>query len=247
MGIKNPRVHGDPLLMEVVAGLEDTLASIHIQEGKNLGSRGVGERTFCKGDSLLREAERYHHAEHDRHEASQLALHLKRVKHNSLFDHRNALFDPILEEYVLPKQTLIQLKVLERDIADGGIAPREDLLKRHKNNSLFSSHSGAMFDPVLQEYILPSTTMLELKALKEDMIKKRHLFNEMNMRREHNLQSYELFCDPLVHSSRMRELIFKGSSPSSPKRAADKIAPSEAVLSEYRKLNAGDDLFNATM
>ena len=203
-----------------------------------------------EGDSLLKESERYHHqAEQDHHEALKLAHYLRRSKHNSLFDpNSNALYDPILEEYVLPHRILMELKATEEDIADG-IVTREDLLKRRKNESLFSSHSGAMFDPVLHEYTIPGTSMLELKALKDDIIKKHQLFNEMQMRREHNLENCGLYCDPLVHSYRMRELIFKGSSPedTTPPRVKDKMMLAGAVPSTYRKLNEGDDLMKASV
>ena len=53
MGVKKQlRGHGDPLLTEVVAGLEETLSSIHEENGK--GARGVGERTLSKGTSMPR-------------------------------------------------------------------------------------------------------------------------------------------------------------------------------------------------
>lgn len=156
----------------------------------------------------------------------------------------DALFDPILEEYILPLKTLMELKALEKNIAEGQVAPLEHLLKRTKIDSLLSS-PGATYDPVLQEYVLPNTTMMELKALKEDMIKKRNIFHEFQCRKENNLQNYELFCDPLVHTYRMRDLLFKGNT-GTPVDAF-KATQSKAVLSKYRKLNAGDDLVKATM
>lgn len=48
MGVKKQLCgHGDPLLTEVVSGLEATLSSIHEEDGE--GTRGVGERSFSKG------------------------------------------------------------------------------------------------------------------------------------------------------------------------------------------------------
>ena len=137
---------------------------------------------------------------------------------------------------------------MEKDIADGRtIKPHEELLKRQKNDSLFSSHSGAMYDPILNEYVLPTTSMMELRALKEDMVKKHHLFDEMKTRRDHNLESYEILCDPLVNSYRRRELLLKGIH--APVICSDcKVSTTiPASPSTYRKLAQGDDLFNAFM
>ena len=49
MGVKKHVYgHGDPLLMEVIAGLEETIS--HVQKEKAVGDTiGVGERNFCKG------------------------------------------------------------------------------------------------------------------------------------------------------------------------------------------------------
>eukprot|EP01083_Nonionella_stella_P014436 40549_1 len=129
MGVKKQLYgHGDPLLMEVVAGLEET-NSIFQEEKPVGGIRGVGERTFSKGDSLLKETERYHEA-HDHHEVIKLATFLRRSKENSLFaPNSQALFDPILEEYILPHSLLMELKAFEEDIA-AGVGPREEKLKR---------------------------------------------------------------------------------------------------------------------
>lgn len=197
----------------------------------------------------MKETERYHQAEDDRHDALTLALHLRRNKHNSLSDPTGgALFDPLLEEYVLPHVTLMQLKAMEKL----AVCNHEDLLKRTKEGSLFSSHSGATYDPVLQEYVVPDSSMLELKALSEDMVKKRELFHEMKVRREQNLELCELLCDPLVHSYRMRALVFAMGGPPADtitpqEEVKGKITPAEAVPSMYRKLNPGDDLTKATV
>lgn len=144
----------------------------------------------------------------------------------------------------------MKIKVHDVMVADSGevVVPREDLLKRNKNNSLFSSNSGAMYDPILHEFVLPRTSMLELKALKEDMLKKRQLFIEMKIRRDHNLEFYELYCDPLVNSYRMRDLMFKGSTKSHTDTTYKKDkAMTEATVSTPRKLNQGDDLLRAFM
>ena len=199
-----------------------------------------------EGDVLFTEVERYHEAA----EVSKLASCLRRTKDNSLFGpFSEALFDPILEEYVVPHDMLMKIKVHDDMVAyHGEDVVREDLLKRTNNNSLFSSNSGAMYDPILHEYILPSTKIEELKALKEDMLKKRQLFIEMKMRRDHNLEFYELYCDPLVNSYRMRDLMFKGSTKSHTDTTStkDKVM-TEATVSKPRKLNQGDDLLRAFM
>lgn len=151
-----------------------------------------------------------------------------------------------IQEYVLPHKILLELdKALDKSAGTKDVALREDLLKRSKNGSLARS-TEAMYDPILHEYILPSTTMMELKALKDDMIMKRQLFNEMKTRRDHNLENYEIYCDPLVHTYRMRELMFskKGTSCTTPAKN-DAAVSVKAPLSVYRKLNQGDDLFHA--
>ena len=72
MGVKKQvRYGGDPLLMEVFKGLEETLT---IQdEKKNTATTGCGERTLSKGDPLFSDAQLYHQAEHDEHETTTLA------------------------------------------------------------------------------------------------------------------------------------------------------------------------------
>ena len=51
MGVKKQlHGHGDPLLMEVFHGLEETLSSGHDEKTP---LRGVGERTFSKGAYLV--------------------------------------------------------------------------------------------------------------------------------------------------------------------------------------------------
>ena len=298
MGIKKQlQGHGDPLLLEVVTRQEKTLASKHEHElyrdeapeldvKDEVGVRGVGERNFCTGDPLLKESQRYHEAEHDHvaEGAHKLAINeslLKRHKRDSLTDaYSGALFDPILQEYVIPYATLSQLKAFEEDMEKKRLIFREmSLSKRHISSSLFSSHTGVLFDPVLQEYVLLKASLSEMKALEEDIKKKRMLFHEMSMRKRKNLSSLELFCDPLVHSYRMKELLFKRTTKTNSSRRhvkmdetkdelhskhcnlnaggprltesdddpRKKMVPVPATLSEYRKLNAGDDLFTATM
>lgn len=58
MGVKKQlQGHGDPLLMEVVAGLEEMITSNH-NEKQSGGVRGVGERTFSQGASSFSESMR---------------------------------------------------------------------------------------------------------------------------------------------------------------------------------------------
>ena len=182
------------------------------------------------------------HHQQDDHDASKLAICLRRNKANSLFSpYSEALFDQLLEEYIIPAEVLFELNNY-KDAKDHQVVVRDDLLKRHKEGSLFSSRSGAMYDPVLHEYILPTTSMLGLKALRDDMLKKRELFNEMKIRRDQNLRDYELYCDPLVHTYRRKELLFKPSPP-----PHIEMINLDATPSTYRKLNQGDDLLQAFM
>eukprot|EP00581_Thalassiosira_minuscula_P005417 CAMPEP_0183745510 /NCGR_PEP_ID=MMETSP0737-20130205/66281_1 /TAXON_ID=385413 /ORGANISM="Thalassiosira miniscula, Strain CCMP1093" /LENGTH=223 /DNA_ID=CAMNT_0025981185 /DNA_START=564 /DNA_END=1235 /DNA_ORIENTATION=- len=202
---------------------------------------------LIEGDSLLAETERYHQqAEEDHHVALNLDQYVRRSKRNSLFDPcSNALFDPVLEEYILPHQLLMHLKAMEE--SEEKVALREDLLKRRKNGSLSCPYSGAMFDPVLHEYTLPGTTMLELKALKEDIHKKRQLFNEMQTRREDNLENFGVFCDPLVRTYWMNAILFNNPpEDATTKEVKEKMKSSDGIASTYRKLNRGDDLMKAS-
>ena len=137
---KQARGHADPLLEEVVCGLEETLKEIKVD-----APRGVGDRTFS-GDPLLKVVEDYHHHEH-------------------VGDH------PDLASRV----------ALQEDL----------LLKRHKKNSLFTTHLEGTYDPILQEYVMPHQTLVALKAFEDDMKKKQALFKEMAERR-HNLESREV-------------------------------------------------------
>jgi hypothetical protein len=117
--------HGDPLLLEVVLGLEKEIHhELETKDGDaaSKGTRGLGERHLGIGDPLFKESERYHHAENDHVAgvAANVALHerlLKHNKHSSLFvQHVGSAYDPILQEYVMPKATLEELKALEDDI-----------------------------------------------------------------------------------------------------------------------------------
>ena len=296
---KQLKGHGDPLLLEVVAGLEKTLSSLRentpelVDKAESHGVRGLGERTFSTGDPLLHESERYHQAELDHAIPCQVALHeglLKRRKNDSLFtSHSEVFFDPILQEYVIPRTSITAIKAFEEDMVKKSrlfremstrkqnilthhtVGPHENLLKRDKYNSLFSSHSGAFYDPILHEYILPEASVNELKVLGEDIVKKRQLFREMSVRKRRNLSEQELLCDPLVHPYRLRELMFRSASAhlnrlpativmksedapevgdplfiASKKYPGKKLASVPAVPTKYRKLNAGDPLFSSS-
>ena len=243
MGIKKQvRYGGDPLLMEVFKGLEETLSTIQ-DENKNTATIGCGERTLSKADPLFSDAQLYHQAEHDDHETTTLANCLRRKKDNSLDMPNDLSFDPLLEEYVIPHSVMMQLKGSHESVKDGVVCQADaaaDLLLRHKKNSLTLSHAGALYNPVLHEYIIPNNSMLGLKALQDDVAKKRQIFNELQLRRDDNLKE-KLLCDPLVHSYRMKELLFRRASPTP--MAIHKTTV--ATPSTYRKLNYGDNLLNA--
>lgn len=242
MGVKK-QGYGDPLLMEVFKGLEETLSTIQYEK-KNTATTGCGERTLSKGDPLFSDAQLYHQAEHDEHETTTLATCLRRKKDNSLDMPNDLSFDPLLEEYVIP-HSVMQLKG-HKKAKDGVVCQADaaaDLLLRHKVNSLTSSHAGALYNPVLHEYIIPNNSMLELEALQDDVVKKRQIFNELQSRRDNNLKAQELLCDPLVHSYRMKELLTRRSSPTP--IAIHKTTV--ATPSTYRKLNGGDNLLSAFM
>lgn len=192
--------HGDPLLLEVVGGLEK-MKLLHPElETKNestaKGTRGLGERHSGIGDPLFKDAEHYHQVEND---------HVAEVQ--------------------------------ER------VALHERILKREKHNSLaLGACSGAKYDPILREYVLPKAKLAELKAIEADINNKRGIFREMSLRKRHNLNEQELYCDPLVNSYRMKALMFGRGNTKKPLEANGDIA----VHSTFRKLNKGDPLFTAT-
>jgi hypothetical protein len=178
--------HGDPLLMQVVKGLEELLIHPELETKTE-------EIKKQHGDPLFKEAERYHQAETD---------HVAEVAQN--------------------------------------IALHERLLKRDKRNSLFGDYSGTTYDPILREYVLPKSALSELKALESDIGNKRGLFREMSVRKRHNLDEKELYCDPLVHKYRVKALMFERGAK---KPLQDQIEV--ATKSTFRKLNKGDPLFSA--
>ncbi|KAL3799270.1 hypothetical protein HJC23_012995 [Cyclotella cryptica] len=221
MGVQKVfQYHGDPFLKDVVFGLEKNVnpeLEIKNDDTTTKGTRGLGERHLGNGDPLFKETERYHQAEND--------------------------------HFATPANT---------------VALHESLFKSNKHNSLRAHYAGSSYDPILREYASPKTTLGELKALEADMDNKRRLFREMCARKRHNLDEQELYCDPLVNSYRIKELMFRGTKRSLKaamdaemskyrKRmlAAAKFYPAEEafppVACTYRKLNAGDDLFDAAM
>eukprot|EP00984_Skeletonema_dohrnii_P023511 scaffold12603_cov84-Skeletonema_dohrnii-CCMP3373.AAC.1 len=190
----------DPLLEEVVCGLEETLKDLNKEDDLE----GSGDRTFS-GDPLLAGVEKYHQDEHDGHPTKQL----------------KGLADPLLEEVVCGlEETLKDLKEADaprsfgdrtfsgdplltgvekyhQDEHDGHpdlatrVALQEGLLlKRHKKNSLFANHLEGTYDPILQEYVVPHQALTTLIAFEEDIKKKQALFKEM-AERKHNLESPE--------------------------------------------------------
>lgn len=209
---KQVRGHADPLLEEVVCGLEETL--------KDIKAVGVGDRSFS-GDPLLKAVEEYH--QHDHHPdlahrvAQQEEVLLKRHKKNSLFTtHIEGTYDPLLQEYVMPHQTLVALKAFEDDITKKqalfkemaerrhNLESPEVMLKHTKRGSLH--HPEALYDPVLHEYVVPKEAKLIVHAAEQDKKNKRQLFREMSMRKRQNLDQREFYCDPLVHVYRANDI-----------------------------------------
>eukprot|EP00985_Skeletonema_marinoi_P009102 scaffold4196_cov98-Skeletonema_marinoi.AAC.3 len=185
----------DPLLEEVVCGLEETLKDLKEADAP----RSFGDRTFS-GDPLLTGVEKYHQDEHDGHPdlatrvALQEGLLLKRHKKNSLFaNHLEGTYDPILQEYVVPHQALTTLIAFEEDIK--------------KKQALFKEMAEQpLYDPLLHEYVVPKDAILTAHAFEQDKKNKRQLFKEMSLRKRINLDARELFCDPLVHVYRENEI-----------------------------------------
>ena len=112
--------HGDPLLLEVMSGLEQVP---HNEEMKKCTfSFTHGEMRYGTGDPLFDEVQRYHQVNSDNvaDVTHNLALHerlVKRNKSNSL-SARLATYDPLLHEYVMPRTNLAQLKLIEVDVAN---------------------------------------------------------------------------------------------------------------------------------
>ena len=211
---KQVRGHADPLLEEVVCGLEETL-----KEMKTTAPRGVGERTFS-GDPLLKTVEEYHRHDHvdlAHRVAQQEEVLLKRHKKNSLFTtHIEGTYDPILQEYVMPHQTLVALKAFEDDMKKKqalfkemaerrhNLESPEVMLKHTKRGSLH--HPEALYDPILHEYVVPKDAKVIVHAVEQDKKNKRQLFREMSMRKRRNLDQREFYCDPLVHVYRANDI-----------------------------------------
>jgi len=206
----------DPLLEEVVCGLEETLKDL-----KKVGApKGSGDRSFS-GDPLFKDVIKYHQDEHDEHPdlASRFALQedllLKRHKRNSLY-HPEGTYDPILQEYVMPSQTLTALMAFEEDMKKKkalfkemaerrhNLESPEVLLKHTKRGSLH--HPEALYDPILHEYVVPKEAKLIAHAFEQDKKNKRLLFKEMSMRKRKNLDEREFYCDPLVHVYRANDI-----------------------------------------
>ncbi len=110
-------------------------------------------------------------------------------------------------------------------------------LKRHKEDSLYSALASALYDPILQEYVMP-TGLTEIKALEQDTERKRLLFREMSTRKRKNLDECGIYCDPLVNSYRVDALMFTQGAKFPTKGA-------EVTTSKYRKLFQGDPLLDA--
>mmetsp|Transcript_14410 Transcript_14410/g.20432 ORF Transcript_14410/g.20432 Transcript_14410/m.20432 type:complete len:283 (-) Transcript_14410:876-1724(-) len=205
----------DPLFEEVACGFEETQKDPHM-----VGVlRSFGDRSFS-GDPLLTGVEQYHQGKRP-DLATKVALRegllLKRHKKNSLVaSHLEGTYDPILQEYVLPREALGTLIAFEQDIKKKrelfkemaerrhNLESPEVLLKHTKRGSLHRHE--ALYDPILHEYIVPKEAMLTAHAFEQDKKIKRQLFKELSSRKRSNLDQRELLCDPLVHVYRANEV-----------------------------------------
>ncbi len=194
----------DPLLEEVVCGLEETLKDLKETDA----SKGCSERTFS-GDPLMSGVQKYHQDEHDWQPTKQLkgladplfeeACGLEETEKDphkvgdlTSFGERSFSGDPLLtgvEQYHQGRHHDLATKVALRE----GL-----LLKRHKKDSLVANHLEGIYDPILQEYVLPREALATLIAFEQDIKKKRELFKEMAERR-HKLESPEVL---LKHTKR---------------------------------------------
>ncbi len=211
---KQLRGLADPLFEEA-CGLEETQKDLHVVGAP----RSFGDRSFS-GDPLLTGVEQYHQGKHQdlaTKVALQEGLLLKRHKKYSLFaSHLEGTYDPILQEYVLPREALATLIAFEQDIKKKqelfkemaerrhNLESPEVLLKHTKRGSLHRHE--ALYDPVLHEYVVPKEAVLTAHAFEQDKKKKRQLFKEMSLRKRVNLDEREFFCDPLVHVYRANEI-----------------------------------------
>lgn len=189
--------HGDPLLLAINANLRKAMGEdmTELSEKAVVKETNAGEQCVYHkvnaGDALFDEFERYHEAVHRRNKPCEL-----------------------LEENLMQ-------------------------LKRRKEDSLYSSLSGALYDPILQEYVLP-TGMTEMKALEQDAARKRLLFREMSTRKRKNLLQCEIYCDPLVTSYRVTALMFT-------RGAKIPVKGEEVTRTKYGKLFQGDPLLDAVV
>lgn len=222
----------DPLLEEVVCGLEETLKDLKEMDAP----KGCSERTFS-GDPLMSEVQKYHHDEHDWQPTKQLkgladplfeeACRLEETEKDphmvsdlTSFGDRSFSGDPLLtgvEQYHQGKHPDLATKVALQE----GL-----LLKRHKKDSLVASHLEGAYDPILQEYVMPPEALATLTAFEQDIKKKRELFKEMAERR-HNLESPEVL---LKHTKRgslhHREALYDPI-------LHEYIVPKEAILTAH--------------
>ena len=201
----------DPLFEEVCSP-EQALKVVGVP-------RSFGERTFS-GDPLFTGVEKFHQGEHPDLTSKitfQERLLLKRHKNTSLYaNHLEGTYDPILQEYVMPRQALANLIAFEKDTKKKqalfkemaerryNLESPEILLKHTKRGSLH--HREALYDPILHEYVVPKEAILTAHAFEQDKKNKRRLFKEMSVRKRHNLDEREFFCDPLVHVYRANDI-----------------------------------------
>ena len=221
--------HGDPLLLEVVVGLEEMLhPELKAKDNaasKEQGTVGLGERHGGIGDPLFKEAERYHQAENDHvaEVAEHVALHsriLKRDKNTSLFsNYSGTTYDPILHELVLPKTTLTELKALEADIDNKRGIFREMSMRKRRN----LNEQELYCDPLVNSY--------RMKAL---------LFGRGNMKKPHGDQR-DVAIKSTFRKLNKGDPLFTASK----KYPVHKPMPAEECM--YRKVHAGDELLEAAM
>jgi hypothetical protein len=216
--------HGDPLLLEVVLGLEKEIHhELETKDGDaaSKGTRGLGERHLGIGDPLFKESERYHHAENDHVAgvAANVALHerlLKHNKHSSLFvQHVGSAYDPILQEYVMPKATLEELKALEDDIV----------------------HKRALF----HELSVRKRYNLDEQELYCDPLVSKYRIQELMFRR--SFLPLKPKTD-FVEQSKYRKLV-QGDPLLTATESYHAEKPVPVVACTYRKLNAGDPMIDA--
>lgn len=139
MGVKKQlHGHGDPLLMEVVKGLKDTLHEHqHHEETEESAVRGVGERTFSGKGELMP----------NRVVLANLRMLIWLVTHHSL----NATLGLVPRASYVADALLQETGRYHQAENDHQEALKlASFLRRNKHTSLFDPNSGALFDPIIE-------------------------------------------------------------------------------------------------